>query len=144
MAVLELKKKKNPHKHGFHANTDQSWASKRRVFSSCGKCREKPSHPGILESVPFLTSLRVPHNMQPCARSANQLQELRPVQGNIFCKKERKLLPQCWSLLRVNESQPQCKRGISTPVSNKCGVLGCTQLSQRLPTVSQSSRQGAR
>lgn len=37
-----------------------------------------------------------------------------------FCEKGRKLLPQCWSLLRVNESQPQWKRGISTPISDKC------------------------
>lgn len=42
------------------------------------------------------------------------------------------------------ESQPQCKRGISTPISNKCGVAGWTQLGQMLPTVAQSSRQDAR
>lgn len=57
MAILKLKKKK------FHTNTvsianiGQSWAIKPRVSAIVVKHREKPSHPGILESVPFLTSL---------------------------------------------------------------------------------------
>lgn len=55
-----------------------------QCFSNCGKCREEPSHPGILESVPFLISLGVPHTMLSRARRANQLQELWAIQGNFF------------------------------------------------------------
>jgi hypothetical protein len=35
-----------------------------------------------------------------------------------FARKRRKVLHH-GSLLRVNESQPQCKKGIATPISNK-------------------------
>lgn len=143
MAILKLKKK-------FHTNTvsianiGQSWAIKPRVSAIVVKHREKPSHPGILESVPFLTSLGYHTACCPAPGEQINYSSYVPSKETFFCKKGRKLLLQCRSLLRVNESQPQCKRGISIPISSKCGVSRCTQLKQMLPTVSWRSRQDAR